>query len=68
MHFPINRTAHTTAFGGPVVDHWLEQKVAQAANASATQDQSIMSKTQTFIAECSNAWAAPPPPIGLFCM
>ena len=34
---------HTpTAFGGPVVDHWLEWKVAQTANASAMQDRSIM--------------------------
>ena len=26
MHFPPDRSAHTTAFDEPVVDHWLEQK------------------------------------------
>ena len=31
MHFPTDRTADTTTFDGPVVDHWLEQKIAQAA-------------------------------------
>ena len=34
MHFPTDRTAHTTAFNGSVVDHWLEWKIAQTANAS----------------------------------
>ena len=34
MQFPTDRTAHTTAFGGPVVDHWLEGKIAETANAS----------------------------------
>ena len=24
MHFPTDTTADTTAFDGPVVDHWLE--------------------------------------------
>ena len=50
--FLINRTgsvicafpqaAHTTAVDGPVVIHWLEQKIAQTANASAMQDRSVM--------------------------
>ena len=30
-HFPTDRTAHTTAFGGPVLDHWLEPEIAQTA-------------------------------------
>ena len=42
MHFPTDSTAHTTAFDGPVVDHWLEQKIAQTANASAMEDPSTM--------------------------
>ena len=42
MHFPRDRTAYTTAFDGPVMDHWLEQKIAQTANASAMQDRSAM--------------------------
>ena len=29
MHHPINRIEHTTAFGTPVVEHWLERKLAQ---------------------------------------
>ena len=37
MHFPTDRTAHTTAFDGLVVDNWLEQKIAQTENASAMQ-------------------------------
>ena len=28
MHYPTDRTAHTTAFT-PVVEHWLEQEIAQ---------------------------------------
>ena len=28
MHFSIDRTLHTTAFDKPVVDHWLERKIA----------------------------------------
>ena len=35
MYFPIDRIAHTTAFDGPVMDHWLEQKIAQNANAGS---------------------------------
>ena len=42
MHFPKDRTAHTTAFYGPVVvvDHWLEEKIAQTENAFAMEDRS----------------------------
>ena len=28
MHLSIDRTVHTTAFDKPVVDHWLEWKIA----------------------------------------
>ena len=35
-------TAHTTAFDGPVVDHWVEWKIAQTVNASTMQDRSAM--------------------------
>ena len=37
MHFPIDRTANTTAFDAPVVDHWFERKIAQTANAPTMQ-------------------------------
>ena len=40
MHFPTDRTTHSTVFDGPVVDHWVEWKIAQTANASAVQDRS----------------------------
>ena len=39
MHFSIDRTVHTTAFDKPVVDHWLERKIAQTA-AGSTKDRS----------------------------
>ena len=29
MHHPTDRIAHTTAFVTPVVEHWLERKIAQ---------------------------------------
>ena len=40
MHFSIDRTVHTTAFDKPVVDHWLEQKIAQTAAGSTEKDRS----------------------------
>ena len=42
MHFPTDRRAHTAAFDGPVVDHWLEQKKDQTENVSTMQDKSSM--------------------------
>ena len=29
MHHPTGRIAHTTAFGTPVIEHWLEREIAQ---------------------------------------
>ena len=29
MHHPTDRITHTTAFVTPVVEHWLEQELAQ---------------------------------------
>ena len=40
MHFSIDRTVHTTAFNKPVVDHWLERKIAQTAAGSTEKDRS----------------------------
>ena len=31
MHHPTDRITHTMAFATPVVEHWLEQEIAQAA-------------------------------------
>ena len=44
MHFSADRRAHATAFGGPAVDHWLDQKIAKTANASTMEDRSAMQK------------------------
>ena len=38
MHFPTDRRTHATNFDRPVVYYWLDQKFAQAANATAVQD------------------------------
>ena len=40
MHFSIDRTVHTTAFDKPVLDHWLERKIAQTAAGSTEKDRS----------------------------
>ena len=40
MHIPLDRIADTTAFDGPVVDHWFEWKIAQTANAPDMQARS----------------------------
>ena len=40
MHFSIDRTVHTTAFDKPVVDHWLERKIAKTAAGSTEKDRS----------------------------
>ena len=40
MHFSIDRTVHTTAFDKPVVDHWLERKIAESAAGSTEKDRS----------------------------
>ena len=32
MHHPTDRIAHTTAFVTPVVEHWLEQEIAQCVH------------------------------------
>ena len=29
MHHPTDRIAHTMAYVTPVVEHWLEQEIAQ---------------------------------------
>ena len=29
MHHPTDRITHTTAFVTPVMEHWLEQEIAQ---------------------------------------
>ena len=31
MHHPTDRTVHTVAYFTPVVEHWLEQEIAEWA-------------------------------------
>ena len=38
--FPQCGTVHTTAFDKPVVDHWLERKIAKPAAGSTEKDRS----------------------------
>ena len=38
MHHPTDRIAHTTAFGTPVVEHWLEREIVQRVHP--TKDRS----------------------------
>ena len=47
MHFSIDRTVHTTAFDKPVVDHWLELKIAQTAAGST--EKAIWDKSRTYL-------------------
>ena len=63
MHSPTDRTAHTTAFDGPVVDDWLELKIAQTENASAMQDQYTMQEDPNLV--FYRLSQAPPPGRGL---
>ena len=44
MRFPTDRILHKTAFDGPVVDHYLERKIAQTANACEMRNANINSK------------------------
>ena len=52
MHHPTDRIAHTTAFVTPVVEHWLERKIAQWVNIKkllaplGTEETEIINKTQ----------------------
>ena len=62
MHFPTDRTAHTTAFDGLVVDHWLERKIAQTENASAMQDQSAMQEDPNIYNRVLYRLSYAPPP------
>ena len=32
MHYPTDRIVHTTAFVTPVVEHWLEQQIAESVH------------------------------------
>ena len=48
MHFPTD----STAFDGSSVDHWLERKISQTANASTMKDSSIY--RYIYIYQCYN--------------
>ena len=52
MHFPKDRTAHTMTFDEPVVEHWLEWKIAQTADGSTKKDRSDDRPLQTRVRYC----------------
>ena len=56
MHFPTDRTAKTTTFDEPVVDHWLEWKIAQLQMQPPCRIDLPCRRIQTFTAECSTAY------------
>ena len=49
MHFSIDRTVHTMAFDKPVVDHWLEQKIAQTRSLQVITTQKQTEYVQIYI-------------------
>ena len=49
MHHPTDRTAHTTAFVTPVVEHWLEREIDQWVHCSFDLSCPILEKIYTFI-------------------
>ena len=55
-------TTHTTAFDGPVVDHWMEWKIAQTANAPAMQDPSTMQEDPNLYSRVLYHLSYVPPP------
>ena len=50
MHFSIDRTVHTTAFDKPVVDHWLERKIAQTAAGTASKADTLSTELHPALA------------------
>ena len=50
----FHQTGHTTAFDGLVVDHSLEWKIAQIANASTIQDRSAIQEDPNLFIPMSN--------------
>ena len=41
MHHPTDRSAHTTAFATPVVEHWLEREISTEESGEESTDLSI---------------------------
>ena len=56
MHFSIDRTVHTTAFDKPVVDHWLERKIARTAAGSTEKDTSELNATCETVGVLENSY------------
>ena len=66
MHFLTDRAAHTTAFDGPVMAHWLKQKITQTANASAIQYRSDMQEDPNLYSSVLYCLSYLPPPYWVF--
>ena len=49
MHHPTDRIAHTTAFVTPVVEHWLEQEIAQWVHPMKDQSDNPLHHERTLL-------------------
>ena len=49
MHHPTDRITHTTAFVTPVVEHWLEQEIAQWVHPMKDQSDDPSHHERTFL-------------------
>ena len=49
MHHPTDRTAHTTTFVTPVVEHWLEQEIAQWVHPMKDRSDDPLHHEQTLL-------------------
>ena len=49
MHHPTDRITHTTVFVIPVVEHWLERKIAQWVHLEGSIQRPIASRECYFV-------------------
>ena len=49
MHHPTDRIAHTTAFVTSVVEHWLEQEIAQWVHPMKDRSEDPSHHERTFL-------------------
>ena len=60
MHHPTDRIAHTTAFGTPVVEHWLEREIAQPSHRQDSTYHSLCFTSCGALAGTRNSSMGPP--------
>ena len=54
MHHPTDRIIHTTAFVKPVVEHWLEQEIAQWVHPMKDRSDDPSHHERTFLPRSYN--------------